>query len=149
MPRVLNVAEKPSIAKSISGILSGGQQTVRQGGNKYCKLFDFAAQVPGFGHCQMVVTSVLGHILESDFRPPYSGWQSCDPVELFEAPIHKSVNKVGLALVKRCLESDIGGLARVLGAALSKAPYLNLSVSRRIRKDSRGRWSRRRAGQTF
>lgn len=39
----------------------------------------------------MVFTSVLGHIMEIDFAPPYNDWNSVDPIELFDAPIQKKV----------------------------------------------------------
>ena len=37
----------------------------------------------------MLMTSVSGHLLSSDFTGSYRGWNSCDPVELFSAPITK------------------------------------------------------------
>lgn len=40
----------------------------------------------------MTVTSVRGHLLESDFPMQY-GWKNCPPIALFDAPINK-VNKV-------------------------------------------------------
>ncbi|GMF10670.1 unnamed protein product [Phytophthora lilii] len=39
----------------------------------------------------MVVTSVTGHIMELDFDASVRGWHSCDPVELFTAPVVKRV----------------------------------------------------------
>jgi DNA topoisomerase-3 len=39
----------------------------------------------------MIFTSVSGHLLSSDFSGTYRGWSSCDPVELFSAPLAKFV----------------------------------------------------------
>lgn len=45
-PRVLNVAEKPSVAKEIARILNGGQvPRTREGELKYCKIYDFPSQI--------------------------------------------------------------------------------------------------------
>lgn len=40
MARVLNVAEKPSIAKTIAGILSGGGFRSREGFSRYQRFTD-------------------------------------------------------------------------------------------------------------
>lgn len=37
----------------------------------------------------MVMTSVSGHLLNYEFDPGYRKWHSCDPVELFDAPVMK------------------------------------------------------------
>lgn len=45
-PKVLNVAEKPSVAKEIARILNGGHDPRRRdGGNTYCKIYDFPCQI--------------------------------------------------------------------------------------------------------
>ncbi|KAI8992952.1 DNA topoisomerase [Trametes punicea] len=86
--RVLCVAEKPSIAKSITQILSGGQFTTRNSHNQYIKNYDFTyPQTNSF----FTVTSVTGHVMEYDFNVMYSKWTSCDPFSLFEAPIECKV----------------------------------------------------------
>ena len=99
--RVLCVAEKPSIAKSVTQILSGGQFTTvslyissdslcalasmqRNSRNKYIKNYDFAYPQ---SNASFTVTSVTGHIMDYDFSPVYSKWTSCDPFLLFDAPI--------------------------------------------------------------
>ncbi|KAL1411723.1 DNA topoisomerase [Vanrija albida] len=90
--KVLCVAEKPSIAKSISEILAGGRFDSRAGQHKYCRNFDFAYRLPPplgpqNGDCDFTVTSVLGHLTSSDFTGDYRNWNSCDPFDLFEAPV--------------------------------------------------------------
>ncbi|DAZ94738.1 TPA: hypothetical protein N0F65_011554 [Lagenidium giganteum] len=86
--QVLNVAEKPSVAKEISNILSSGSYQWRQGFSQYNPLYEFQYQIQN-QPVRMVMTSVIGHLMEMDFPPEYRGWQTCDPAELFTAPIHK------------------------------------------------------------
>jgi len=35
------------------------------------------------------VTSVIGHVLSTDFPPAYQNWETTDPFDLFQAPIIK------------------------------------------------------------
>lgn len=42
-------------------------------------------------NCDMVVTSVSGHLMETDFSAEFRSWHSCSPDALFTAPIVKSV----------------------------------------------------------
>ncbi|KAF8481542.1 prokaryotic type I DNA topoisomerase [Gautieria morchelliformis] len=85
---VLCVAEKPSIAKSVSQILSGGQFATRTTQNKYIKNYDFAYPRTRDTY---TVTSVSGHLMFSDFGPMHRSWTSCDPLILFEAPVETKV----------------------------------------------------------
>ena len=67
MPKkVLSVAEKPSVAKELAAILSGGNPSRRSGPAKYNALWDFTTALDG-GQCQMTMTSVTGHLMELDF----------------------------------------------------------------------------------
>lgn len=103
--RVLNVAEKPSVAKSVSGILGRGNISSRRGPSKYNPIFEFPYELQG-QQVQMVFTSVTGHLMELDFVPPYNtNWQNCDPLDLFDAPIKREVPKDKLPL-KRQLEQE-------------------------------------------
>ncbi|KAH7920702.1 prokaryotic type I DNA topoisomerase [Leucogyrophana mollusca] len=86
--RVLCVAEKPSIAKSISQILSGGNCNSRPSQNKFIRNFDFDYPQT---NSVFTVTSVSGHLLAHDFPNEYRTWNSCDPLSLFDAPIHTVV----------------------------------------------------------
>lgn len=99
------MAEKPSISKSITQILSGGQFTTvchhtcphddeslnyeqRNSRNKYIKNYDFAyPQSNAF----FTVTSVTGHIMDYEFEAQYSKWTSCDPFALFDAHVECKV----------------------------------------------------------
>ncbi len=48
--------------------------------------------------CAMTFTSVAGHLMELDFPASHKGWRSCSLVELFSAPVHKTVPQVSAAL---------------------------------------------------
>ncbi|CDK28428.1 unnamed protein product [Kuraishia capsulata CBS 1993] len=86
MTRVLCVAEKPSIAKSVAQTLGGGRVSLRESGNKYVKNYDFRFEFPEWGWCDVTMTSVLGHLTSIDF-PESFAWGNCDPDRLFQAPI--------------------------------------------------------------
>lgn len=58
--------------------------------SQYNANWDFGYTMAG-QHVQMVMTSVAGHLMELDFPASHKGWRSCSPVELFVAPVHKSV----------------------------------------------------------
>ncbi|KIM21746.1 hypothetical protein M408DRAFT_12433 [Serendipita vermifera MAFF 305830] len=83
--RVLCVAEKPSIARSITDILSGGRfdtvEHVRFGRTSNYH-FDYPQTNESF-----VVTYVAGHITEVDFPDTHRKWNSCDPFALFDASV--------------------------------------------------------------
>lgn len=94
MPRqgtYLFVAEKPSISKSVAGILSGGTYTTRNTANKYIKNYDFDYLNM---NAHITMTAVSGHLMSHDFGEAHRRWQGCDPFELFDAPIVTQVSKV-------------------------------------------------------
>ena len=45
--------------------------------------------------CDMVFTSVLGHLQQLDFTSCHTKWYSCNPSELYTVPVIKSVAEVG------------------------------------------------------
>ena len=91
---VLNVAEKPSVAKSVSTILSRSQGLrVRDGRSRYNKIFEFSYSIRG-QPCHMLFTSVTGHLMELEFEERFRKWHSCDPADLYRAPVHKFVPEV-------------------------------------------------------
>ncbi|CAH7669233.1 DNA topoisomerase [Phakopsora pachyrhizi] len=111
--RVLCVAEKPSIARSVTQILSGNQFTTRISPNKFVKNFDFEYRFPTSQQMvQITVTAVLGHLTQIDFHPNYKGWKTCDPFALFDAPVIQSINP------------DHRGIERNLLAEAKKADQL-------------------------
>lgn len=107
--KVLCVAEKPSIARSVSTILSGGQITTvrpeisqrpcrhtdrhglqRNTADKYVKNYDF---IYAARNANYTVTAVRGHLFQHDFPDGYRKWTSCEPFDLFDAPIETMVSK--------------------------------------------------------
>jgi len=82
--KVLCVAEKPSIAKAVSQILAGGHFQVSGTNNKYIKNYKFTSRFPQWGECDVVFTSVAGHLTEADFDGQWRKWTTCAPVALFE-----------------------------------------------------------------
>lgn len=93
--RVLNVAEKPSVAKAVAEILSrssGGMRS-RAGRSRYNRVFEFEYAI-GSQACHMLVTSVTGHLMELEFEDRFRKWNSCDPVDLYDAPVRKFVPEV-------------------------------------------------------
>jgi DNA topoisomerase-3 len=94
---VLSVAEKPSVAKELAAIIS--RQNVdavkRPGISPYNPVFDIQNCLFMNSPARMIVTSVTGHLMEIEFAAAYKGWSSCQPVELFTAPISKTVKKEG------------------------------------------------------
>jgi DNA topoisomerase-3 len=97
--RVLNVAEKPSVAKSVAGILSHNNLRVRNGRSPYNKIFEFSYSI-GAQPCDMLMTSVTGHLMELDFEDQYRKWHSCDPADLYHAPVRKRVPPEKTALLQ-------------------------------------------------
>jgi len=107
MPRVLHVAEKPSVAAELAQIFSRGASPAvkRSGPSKFNPLFDIANQRLRGVSCQATVTSVTGHLCELDFGPQHRSWSSCDPSELFDAPVRKLV-PAARADIKQQLEQE-------------------------------------------
>lgn len=103
--KVLNVAEKNDAAKNISGILSRGTSQRREGLSQYNKIYSFTVNVPQLGgQCDMIMTSVSGHLMEFDFDANLRKWFSCGPNQLFDAPIIETV-KAG-EKIKKTLERE-------------------------------------------
>ncbi|EDO14660.1 hypothetical protein Kpol_340p7 [Vanderwaltozyma polyspora DSM 70294] len=94
--RVLCVAEKNSIAKAVSQILSGGNSNARDSGYMYVKNYDF--RFNGFPFindrdCDVTMTSVAGHLMGIDFPNDRYGWGKCPVHELFDAPLLQVYDK--------------------------------------------------------
>ena len=99
--KILCVAEKPAIAKAVAQHLAGGQFNTRPvRGSQYVKNYDFDfAFPPPWGQCSVTMTSVLGHLMAVEFSQDYRKWTSCEPAQLFDAPIVRYVDKVGQCLL--------------------------------------------------
>ncbi|KAL8968669.1 MAG: hypothetical protein Q9197_004756 [Variospora fuerteventurae] len=94
-PKILCVAEKPSIAKSVAQHLSGGHvHTHNVTGNQYVKNYEFDFTFnPPWGNCSVTMTSVLGHLTATEFPVEYKKWQISTCQHLFEAPVITRVDK--------------------------------------------------------
>ncbi|OJJ51342.1 hypothetical protein ASPZODRAFT_21821 [Penicilliopsis zonata CBS 506.65] len=92
---ILCVAEKPAIAKAVASHMSGGAfQLSNIPGNKYVKNYQFTFNFGGrWGQCSVTMTSVLGHLTETEFGSHHRAWASCPPEDLFDAPVYESVAK--------------------------------------------------------
>ncbi|KAI0066039.1 prokaryotic type I DNA topoisomerase [Artomyces pyxidatus] len=97
--KVLCVAEKPSISKAITQILSGGQFQTRNTTTNFVKNYDFDYPQT---RSSFTVTCVAGHLLASDFADSHRKWHTCDPFALFDAPIVTEV-----ATDKKSIEKNL------------------------------------------
>ncbi|KAJ8065608.1 hypothetical protein OCU04_006284 [Sclerotinia nivalis] len=92
-PKILCVAEKPSIAKAVANHLAGGSAQASNTRNKYIKNYTFTFDFGGqWGNCNAVMTSVSGHLTSLDVAPSHRSWTDPPPKSLFfEAPVIESV----------------------------------------------------------
>uniref|UniRef100_A0A0K0EJX5 DNA topoisomerase n=1 Tax=Strongyloides stercoralis TaxID=6248 RepID=A0A0K0EJX5_STRER len=88
--RVLFVAEKNDVAKSIANILSRGNASRREGRSKFNKVYEFETEVLG-RRSYVASTSVSGHMMTIDFGPEYQNWENVSTVRLFDAPVKSFV----------------------------------------------------------
>lgn len=90
MKVVLNVAEKPSVAREIVKFLSSGNARRVDGLSQFNPIHEFEYKIHGEA-VLMRVTSVQGHIMGLEFREPYNKWSAVSPEDLFDAPVAKTV----------------------------------------------------------
>ncbi|CAH2980191.1 unnamed protein product [Chilo suppressalis] len=103
--KYLNVAEKNDAAKNIALHLSRGTSRRREGLSQYNKIYEFDSEVNG-QKCQMVMTSVSGHLLALEFVGAYKSWNSCNPLTLFDAPVFKYCPE-NYEKIKKTLEREV------------------------------------------
>ena len=118
---VLNVAEKPSVARALAGVFAQTQGARDSGPvrGQAAQIFTcdnvifpyVMTQGDGRHHGPasnrphtMITTSVRGHLASQDFGPNY-GWNSCPPVALFEAPIETTYS-ADMEPLKNMLQSQ-------------------------------------------
>ncbi|KCV73336.1 hypothetical protein H696_00875 [Fonticula alba] len=92
--RVLHVAEKPSVAKQLAGILAhatGGYQT-RTGPSQFNSNMDFVYDFEGRPGVDMTMTSVLGHITELSFPDEARSWRHFHPADLFYLKVENRIS---------------------------------------------------------
>lgn len=69
LPKVLMVAEKPSVAKMVAEHLSGGRFRIRRGQSRAVQIFEFTAWFPpAHQKCRIMQTSTIGHVFGLDFK---------------------------------------------------------------------------------
>jgi DNA topoisomerase-3 len=100
MRKVLNVAEKPSIAKHMSQALSiNGCRTI-QSQSKFNPIYVFDGSFLN-QPAQVTITSVTGHIQEIEFPNEYKNWSTVDPLVLLnEAQVFISDSNDKLPVIK-------------------------------------------------
>lgn len=96
---VFMVAEKPSIAETISKILSNGKCSFQKGSSPIHEWNDSFNGQPA----RFICTSVKGHVYSTDFPPEFQNWDRVDPRDLLSAPITKIESKGGM---RRHLSSE-------------------------------------------
>ena len=75
MKGVLMVAEKPSLAQSISNILSNKKCDYRKGFNGACAVNEWQGKFPPTGEVvKYKMTSVCGHVMSIDFPGKFNNW---------------------------------------------------------------------------
>ena len=101
--RVLNVAEKPSVAREVAKALSGGGARWSSAGGRTGR-WEFPYAIRGVP-CDMSFVAVAGHLMEVEFRSPYNKWRACAPGEIFRKPTHKYVPERN-ANLKKLVQSE-------------------------------------------
>lgn len=109
MPRcILSVAEKPSVAKELAKIISGGNDNnnIRQNGrSKYNHVWNIPnCTFKNERNYSMNITSVSGHMSNIDFEDGYKQWGSVNPVDLFHAKIVSKTDKKNELIEKELIE---------------------------------------------
>ena len=86
---VLMVAEKPSLAESISKILSDGRAVRNSRTSKACPIYEYSGRFRG-QEARFKFTCTVGHVYGLDFTPQYQNWATTDEETLFfDAKTHK------------------------------------------------------------
>eukprot|EP00667_Euglena_gracilis_P001808 EG_transcript_1807 len=88
LPKVLFVAEKPSVARSIAEFLSNGRMRTRRTVAKMCPVHEFFGRL-GSERVQCRVTSVVGHLFGLDFADN----RRRDEATLFDAETVKRIEE--------------------------------------------------------
>ncbi|XP_052264208.1 DNA topoisomerase 3-alpha-like isoform X2 [Dreissena polymorpha] len=79
----------------------------REGLSKFNKLYEFEYMLRN-QKCNMVMTSVSGHLLALEFIGQYKNWRGCSPVSLFDAQVEKYCPENYID-IKRTLEREVRG----------------------------------------
>lgn len=82
---VLMIAEKPSLAQSLSHILSNGNMKCRKSGA--CPVYEYRGSFLNHRDILFKFTSVCGHVFNADFEARFKNWDKSEPIELYDARI--------------------------------------------------------------
>lgn len=77
----------------------------REGLSPYNKIYEFDYNVRG-QNAQMLMTSVSGHLLNFAFVASFKSWQSCNPEQLFGAPVVKTCSDDYIK-IRKTLEREV------------------------------------------
>lgn len=110
--KILCVAEKNSISKAVANILGGGRVRTSDSTYKYVKNYEFSFTFPQLGNCNVIMTSVAGHLRGLDFPDNFS-WGKCNAGKLFEAPVTISMSKDQAQIAKN-IEKLSRGVDRLM-----------------------------------
>ncbi|KAH8815689.1 DNA topoisomerase [Xylogone sp. PMI_703] len=104
--KILCVAEKNSIAKAVARHLSGGVFQTANTRNQYIKNYTFDFEFgPPWGHCNVVMTSVSGHLTDLKFDSEYDqDWTYPPPERLFEAPVRVVVDDKNSSIASNIIQ---------------------------------------------
>mmetsp|Transcript_14337 Transcript_14337/g.26973 ORF Transcript_14337/g.26973 Transcript_14337/m.26973 type:complete len:824 (-) Transcript_14337:117-2588(-) len=102
MARVLMVAEKPSIAKSIAEALCRNPDYRP---SRVSPVYTFQHDFQG-RRAEFTVTAVCGHIFSLDFPAKYNSWEKIEPITLFDAETVKLEQKSKGGSVVRHLQDN-------------------------------------------
>ena len=85
--KILNIAEKPSIAKKITELLSLNQFVRETSLSKYNPIFSFPYKLnnlqSGIQSTDMKFTSVTGHLNQINYLTTNKKWEEINPLDLF------------------------------------------------------------------
>lgn len=86
---VLMVTEKPSIAKTLSSVLSDGTEVwKRHGTSPFSPVYEYEGRFHGVASL-FRITGVCGHVFGTNFPEEWNNWRNHPPHELFQAPTVK------------------------------------------------------------
>ena len=99
----MNVAEKPSIARKITELLSANNFSSEFSFSKYNPVykfnFDLSKLNQTLNDANMSFTSVTGHLCSLSFTGNYKNWQELDPFILFKGKFKKKKKKNVFVLI--------------------------------------------------
>lgn len=72
----------------------------------YNKIYEFNSNLWNQS-CNMIMTSVSGHLLNHQFVGSYRKWQACHPLTLFDAPVVKECIEESYVKIRKTLEREI------------------------------------------